>query len=92
MKIIGREKLNEFKNRHPDAGSQIDSWEAETEDAEWSTPHEIKRRYVSASFLEDNQVIFNIKGNKYRMKVQINYANKIVLVKKVGTHSEYMKW
>jgi mRNA interferase HigB len=92
MKIIGREKLNEFKNRHPDACSQIDSWEAETEDAEWNTPQEIKRRYVSASFLADNQVIFNIKGNKYRMKVQINYANKIVLVKKVGTHSEYMKW
>ena len=92
MKIIGREKLNEFKKKHSDASSQIDAWEAETEIAEWETPQEIRRRYASASFLADNHIIFDIKGNKYRLKVQVSYKNKIVFIKKVGTHSEYMKW
>lgn len=92
MKIIGREKLYEFKKKHSDAVSQIDAWEAETENAEWETSQDIKRRYASASFLADNHVIFNIKGNSYRLKIQVSYKTKIVIIKNVGTHSEYMKW
>jgi mRNA interferase HigB len=92
MKILGREKLFEFRNKHSDASSQIDSWEAEAENAEWKTPKDIKVRYAQASFIAKNHVVFNIKGNKYRLLVQVNYQNKIILVKKVGTHEEYMKW
>ena len=55
------------------------------------TPDDIKRVYSSASFLEDNRVIFNIKGNDYRLVVHIDYLRKIVRVKFIGTHSEYDK-
>lgn len=92
MKIIGKKALYDFKKDHPDATSQIDSWEAEVTEAKWTTPWLIKRRYGTASFLSDNRVVFNIKGNKYRLLVQIDYKNGIVLVKKVGTHEEYIKW
>jgi len=92
MKIIGREKLYEFKMKHSDVCSQIDSWQVETEEAQWDIPRDIKSRYSHASFLADNHVIFNIKGNKYRLRVQVNYKNKIVLIKNVGTHKEYLKW
>lgn len=92
MKIIGRDKLADFKEKHPEACSQIDSWETEVEDADWSLPQDVKQRYGSASFIGDNQVVFNIKGNKFRLLTQINYKNKIVLVLKAGTHQEYMKW
>ena len=92
MKIIGRKKLFEFKKKHSDACSQIDSWEAETKDAEWQTTKDIKRRYAHASFMANNHVVFNIKGNRYRLLVQVNYTNKVVLIKKIGTHEEYSKW
>ena len=92
MKIIGRETLHEFKNKHSDSSSQIDSWEAEVGNAEWCSSYDIKRRYASASFLKDNHVIFNLKGNRYRLLVKVSYKSKIVLVKKIGTHEEYMDW
>lgn len=92
MKIVGRPKLEAFKEEHPDASSQIDSWVAEVEEAEWRTPLDVKQRYGSASILNDNHVVFNVRGNKYRLKVQIAYKTGIVLIKDVGTHQEYMKW
>ena len=92
MKILGRNILSAFKAAHKDASSQIDAWEAEANAMNWEKPSDIKARYASASFLPDNHVVFNIKGNKYRLLVQITYKSKIVLVKKAGTHQEYMKW
>jgi mRNA interferase HigB len=92
MKMLGKGVLDEFKKKHTDAISQVDSWEQEVEVAEWKTPLDIKQRYVSASILEDNNVIFNIKGNKYRILTKVNYKNRIVLVKRAGTHEEYNKW
>ncbi len=92
MKIAGKKALYDFKKDHPDAIPQIDAWEAEVSEAKWSTPLLIKKRYSSASFLSNNQVVFNMKGNKYRLLVQVDYKNEIVLIKKVGTHEEYMKW
>jgi len=59
--------------------------------AVWETPDKIKRDYASASFLRDNRVVFNIKGNDYRLIVHIDYKRKIVRVKFIGTHSEYDK-
>ena len=92
MKLIGKEKLYDFKMKHSDARSQIDAWETEVETGEWNTSHDIKHRYAHASFLPNNFVVFNIKGNRYRLLVHISYKNKIVLVKKAGTHQEYLKW
>ena len=92
MRILGRQKLDQFMLKHSDACSQINSWIAETEEAEWKTPNDIKQRYRHASFLPKNEVVFNIKGNRYRLKVQVNYKNNIVLIKNIGTHAEYMKW
>lgn len=92
MKILGRNILAEFKAAHKDASSQIDAWEAEIIAMNWEKPSDIKARYASASFLANNQVVFNIRGNKYRVLVQVAYKTKIVLVMKAGTHQEYMKW
>ena len=92
MKIIGRKILDAFKRKHVDVCAQSDAWEAETAAASWSKPLDIKKRYAAASFLVNNQVIFNLKGTKYRLLVQINYTYQIVLIKKAGTHDEYMSW
>lgn len=92
MKVIGKRILFEFSKSHADVASQVSAWLAEAEEAEWSTPNDVKTRYVHASFLSDNRVVFNIKGNKYRIDTKINYQHQIVLVKRIGTHSEYSKW
>ena len=92
MKLLGKILLHEFKEKHADARSQIESWEGEVEEAQWNTPHDLKNRYSKASLLNDQQVIFNICRNKYRLLTQVNYKNGIVLVKKIGTHKEYDNW
>lgn len=92
MKLIGKKLLQEFKEKHADARSQIESWEAEAEEAQWQTPHELKGRYPKASLIKNQKVVFDICRNKYRLLTQINYKNAIVLIKKVGTHKEYDNW
>jgi mRNA interferase HigB len=92
MKLIGKQILNDFKERHTEARPQIESWEAEVEEAQWNTPVDLKQRYPKASILKDQHVVFNICWNKYRLLVQVSYKNKIVLVKKIGTHKEYDNW
>jgi len=92
MKLIGKQPLRDFTGRHVDARSQVEAWEAEAEDAQWSTPHDLKGRYPKASILKNQNVIFDICGNRYRLWVKVNYKNQIILIKKVGTHKEYEKW
>jgi len=92
MKLLNKQPLREFVEKHADARSQIDSWEAEIEEAQWDSPHDIKFRYPSASILGNQNVIFNICGNNYRLWVKVNYKNKVVSIKQIGTHKEYDKW
>jgi mRNA interferase HigB len=92
MKLIGRDKLAEFKRKHSDARSQVEAWTAEVEEAQWGSFHDVKRRYASASSLPDGKVVFNLKGNRYRLRAQVNYKLGIVKVDRVGTHEEYDRW
>ncbi len=92
MKLIGKKLLYNFKKKHADARLQIDSWEAEVEEAQWSSSADLKQRYPKASFLKNQYVIFNICWNKYRLLVQVSYKTNIVLIRKIGTHKEYDNW
>ncbi|MEW5976035.1 MAG: type II toxin-antitoxin system HigB family toxin [Acidobacteriota bacterium] len=91
MIILGRDKLYQFGQAHADARNWISSWIAEVEDANWRTPQDIKRRYSSASFLPENRVIINVKGNSYRLEVQVAFKTGTVVVKHIETHAEYTK-
>ena len=92
MKVIGQAILIDYSNNHADVASQMSAWIAEAKEAKWATPNDIKARYVNASFLSDNRIVFNIKGNKYRLDTKIYYQRQIVMVKRIGTHGEYNKW
>ena len=91
MRVISRKTLREFWEKHNDCEEQLKSWHRETEKANWNNPNELKREYPSASILENNRVVFNIKGNNYRLIVKINYDYKIIWIRFVGTHNEYDK-
>jgi len=92
MKVVGRKELERFAQKHADVRGQIDVWLAEVEDAEWESTTDIKSRYAHASFLANNRVIFNLKGNNYRLDTKISFKNQIVVVVRIGTHAEYTKW
>lgn len=92
MRVVTKGILSKFSQRHADASLQISAWLAEAEEAKWRTPNDIKARYVHASFLSNNRVVFNIKGNKYHLDTKINYQHQIVSVQRIGTHAEYNNW
>ena len=92
MKLLYKKLLHDFKEKHADARSQIESWEAEVEEAQWNTPNDLKKRYPRASLVKNQRVIFDICRNKYRLLVQVSYKNGIVLIQKIGTHKEYDNW
>ena len=91
MQLVGILKLDAFKQAHADSRGPLDAWQSEVEATKWKEPQDIKDRYPSASFLAENRVIFNIKGNTYRLVVKVRYQNGIVLIEWVGTHTEYDK-
>lgn len=92
VRIVGLLKLKKFKKKHVDVSSQIDAWIYEVRSADWRRSIDIKKRYSSASFLSGNLVVFNLKGNDYRLLVKVNYRSQIVLVMRIGTHAEYDNW
>ncbi len=92
MNVLGLPVLEQYKLDHADIRPSADSWIAEVKEANWEKPLDLKQKYPKASILADNYVVFNLRGNYYRLLVKINYKNKIVLIKKVGTHKEYMQW
>lgn len=95
MIVVGKPKLTAFKARHAMVAGALDVWLEEAEEAEWKTPQDVKDRYASASFMPGtggSEVVFNIKGNRYRLLVRIAFRTKIVTILKVGTHEEYDAW
>ena len=91
MRIAGREKLDNFVLTHADARAWIENWIADTGKVQWRTSRGIKNSYASASFLADNVVIFNVKGNHYRLDVQVAYNAGVVAIRWAGTHVQYTK-
>lgn len=89
MRVIAKRTLREFWERHSDAREPLLAWYREVEQEDWDTPAKVKAKYRSASIVPGNRVVFNIKGNDYRLVVKINYPYRVVYVRFVGTHVEY---
>jgi len=87
--VIARRTLREFWERVPDAEGALVAWFQEATAADWKEPSDIKLRYASASFLPGDRVVFNIKGNGYRLVVVVVYRHHAVYVRFIGTHHEY---
>jgi mRNA interferase HigB len=88
MRIIAKRALREFWELYPDAEDPLLAWYREVEKEDWTKPSQVKDKYRGASFVGD-RVVFNIKGNDYRLVVKINYPYRVVYVRFVGTHKEY---
>jgi mRNA interferase HigB len=89
LRVIAKKVLRDFWIKHNSCESQLKAWYHEANKAKWRTPKEIKLEFPSASFLQDNRVVFNIKGNDFRLIVKINYDYGIIWIRFIGTHRQY---
>jgi mRNA interferase HigB len=89
MRIIAKGALRDFWERFPDAEESLLAWYREAVKADWDTPAKVKEIYRNASIVAGNRVVFNIKGNNYRLVVKINYTYRVVYVRFIGSHADY---
>jgi mRNA interferase HigB len=89
MRVIARKTLKDFWEKHADAEQPLKAWFHEARAAHWKSFTAIKARYGSADALPGNRVVFNIKGNTYRLVVHLHYKTEIVFIRFIGTHASY---
>lgn len=97
MIVIGRELVEQYFAVHAGhkgmkaARSQFDTWLAIATQAQWRTPADIKRSHPKASILKSGRVVFNIKGNDYRLVVVVKYQAGVLAIRFFGSHEDYDK-
>ena len=95
MRIIARRTLREFVESLAGHRSQsavkaaLDSWFDEVSKAEWASSSDVKRLYATASIVSAERIVFNIKGNDYRLVASVDFEKGIVWIKWIGTHKAY---
>jgi mRNA interferase HigB len=91
VRVISAKKLKDFwsKPAYRDSEQSLRAWFAEAKKGNWSSPHEIKSTYGTASAIGNERIVFNICGNKYRLVVAVKYDFKICYVRFIGTHRQY---
>jgi mRNA interferase HigB len=91
MRIIAVRTLRSFWERHADAEQALKAWYHEARKSNWTQPADIKHHYPAADILPGNRIVFDLKGNSYRLVVKFHYDSGIGYIRFVGTHAEYDK-
>ena len=95
MRVIARSTLSRFlgtlagRKDRAAVKAALDAWYYEVKSAAWSSPAEVKRAYANASIIGSERVVFNIKGNSYRLVAAIDYQRQAVFIKWLGSHADY---
>jgi mRNA interferase HigB len=90
-RIIAKSTLRAFWEKNADSEQYLKTWYDAAKNAKWLSPNDVKQTYISASILKSGRVVFNIKGNSYRLIVKFNYEKQWAFIRFVGTHAEYDK-
>lgn len=88
-RIFAKSTLREFWERYPDSEQYLKTWYDTAMNSDWASPNEIKKTYSTASILKDCRVVFNVKGNTYRLIVKFNFEKKWAFIRFIGTHKQY---
>lgn len=91
MRVIAISTLREFWGKHPDSELPLKEWYVKTCRANWSSLSDIRKGFNSVDYVGYQRYVFNIKGNHYRLVAAIKFTPKIVYIRFVGTHDEYVK-
>jgi len=90
-RIFAKSTLRQFWERRPDSEHYLKTWYDTAMNSDWKTPNDVKKTYPNASILKNNRVVFNIKGNSYRLVTKFNYEKQFIFIRFIGTHAEYDK-
>ncbi len=90
-RIFAKSTLRTFWEKHPESEQYLKTWYETALKSNWNSPSDIKMSYVNASILKDGRVVFNIKGNSFRLIVKFNFEKQWAFVRFLGTHSDYDK-
>lgn len=90
-RIFAKSTLRLFWEKYPDSEQNLKTWYDTAMSSEWKTPADVKTSYATASILKDCRIVFNIKGNAYRLVAKFNYEKQWIFIRYIGTHSEYDK-
>ena len=90
-RIFAKRTLREYWEKHSDSEQYLKTWYDTTMSSDWKTPNDIKQTYANTSILKDGRIIFNIKGNSYRLIVKFNFEKQWAFIRFIGTHTEYNK-
>lgn len=88
-RIVAKRTIREFWEKHPDARDYLQTWYETAKGANWKKPEDIKQFYATVSILKNSRVVFNIKGNDYRLVAKINDEKQWLFIRFIGTHKEY---
>ena len=88
-RIFAKSTLREYWERHPDSEQYLKTWYDTAMNTEWKSPNEVKKTYGNASILKDSRIVFNIKGNSYRLVTKFNFEKQWIFIRFIGTHEEY---
>ncbi len=83
--------MRKFWEKHHDAEQPLKAWHDEAKKATWNNFQDIKKQFRSASIVGNDRIVFNIKGNDYRLIVLILFRKEKIFIRFVGTHKEYDK-
>ncbi len=90
-RIFAKSTLREYWETHPDAEQYLKTWYDTAMSSKWNTPNDVKQTYANASFLKDNRIVFNIKGNSFRLVAKFNFEKQWIFIRFIGTHTAYNK-
>jgi len=88
-RIFAKSSLREFWKSHPDSEQYLKTWYDTAMSSSWKTPNEVKQTYRNASILREGRIVFNIKGNDYRLVVKFNFEKQWIFIRFIGTHEDY---
>lgn len=91
IRILSKSTLRDFWEKHSDSEQYLKTWYDTAMNSDWKTPADVKRTYVNASILKGNRIVFNIKGNSYRLIAKFNFEKQWIFIRFIGTHNEYDK-
>jgi len=88
-RIFSKGTIREFWEKYPESEQYLKTWYDTAMSADWKSPSDIKQTYANASILKDSRIVFNIKGNSFRLVAKFNYEKQWIFIRFIGTHSEY---
>jgi mRNA interferase HigB len=89
QRIFAKRTLRAFWEKYPDSEQHLKTWYDTAMTSEWKTPADVKQTFVNASILKESRIVFNIKGNSYRLVAKFNFAKQWIFIRFIGTHSAY---